>query len=112
IFVERVKVSDEDRARLDELLRLLIDAPPELDSMLRQLVEFDQGHGVAELLVADLASIAKVDANIDHREETLLRMVCGAFGIAPRTLHAREMRAATEVETEELRQLVHALVAR
>lgn len=109
-FVERVQLPDADRPRLQDLLNLLIDAPPKLDELLRQLVMCSEGPRVAELFVEDLARLAHADDYIDHREEALLRMVCGAFGIAPRSLHGIDVRAASDVETEELRQLVHSMV--
>lgn len=109
-FVERVKLPERDRPRLQDLLRLLIDSPPELDAMLRQLIEFDENPRVRELFVGDLARLAHADEYIDHREEALLRMVCGAFGLPPRSLHGDETRAASDAETEELRLLVRSLV--
>jgi tellurite resistance protein len=109
-FVERVQLPEADRPRLEKLLRMLIDAPPELEPMLRQLMLYDEGPRVAELFVSDIARLAHADDYIDHREEALLRMVCGAFGLPPRSLHGHETRAASDAETEELRQLVHSLV--
>jgi tellurite resistance protein len=110
-FVGRVGVPERDRPRLEQLLCVLIDAPPKLETMLRQIIDCNEGKGVAEIFVTDLVAIAKSDDYVDHREETLLRMVCGAFGLPPETLHARAARPVTPDETEQLRSLVHAMVA-
>lgn len=109
-FVER-SAPVHGRARLDALLGELLADTPDLQALLRDIVAQAHGTGLGEALVDDLALIAHADEDVDHREEALLRLVCGAFGIAPRSLHGSEGRAAGDVSAEELQRFVHALVS-
>jgi len=109
-FVEVVQVTPEERVRLQELLRMLVDAPPDVHELLATLIALEEGAAVAEILVNEISSIARVDDYIDHREEALLRLVCGAFGLPPRTLYTGVTRVPTADETAQLRDLVHTLV--
>ncbi|MCW2959845.1 MAG: Tellurite resistance protein TerB [Thermoleophilia bacterium] len=110
-FIDRSTLRDAELERLEELLRMLVAAPPPLEQLLEQLMQSRHRPKVAAQLVADLASVAHADDFVDPREETLLRLVCGALGVAPATLYQGTARAASDAETEQLRALVHSLVS-
>lgn len=80
-FVERVAPSASDRARLDDMLDELFEAPPKLDEVLDDLAGHAEHHHLGQALVMELAHLAGTDDEIDHREEFLLDLVCDAFGL-------------------------------
>lgn len=104
-------VSDAQRRYLEQLLLALVADPPQLDDLLRRLVDRIHDDALARELVDDLVLIARSDGTIDPREEGMLRLVCGALEIDPVSLYEPSERAASDVHATELAQLVRTLLA-
>lgn len=100
---------DELHQRLHSLLRMLIAAPPTLESVIGKIAEQKPRRAVAEQLAKELVRVAGIDGTIDDREEELLRMVCGAMGIRPLTMrrHFSRERPLTPREQARLDALLH-----
>lgn len=109
-FVRTANVSGPERALLSGLLDRLLGAPPSLDAILRSLVERIGDTDLAQLLVGDLVHYARVDDEIDPREEGLLRLVCGALHVEPVSLYGDGERARGDATADELAALVRALL--
>ena len=86
-FIDRSHLDENDTARLDQLLRMLMGAPPEVEQLLEQLAPLRAQRKLATALVGDLERVACSDSRIDEREEALLQVVCTALGVRPRSLH-------------------------
>jgi uncharacterized tellurite resistance protein B-like protein len=110
-LVDDMQLRADEVKRLDQLLRMLLEAPPQITDLLEQLVQQMPSRRVAEAFASDLAHIAYADGHIDEREERLLRLLCGAFGIEPRTLHDASPVALADSEREELRVLLASITA-
>lgn len=108
--VQRCDVSDAQRRYLEQLLLALTANPPELDQLLRSLVDRIDRPDLGRLLVDDLVVIAQMDDRIDPREEGLLRLVCGALEIEPVSLYEPHERAGGDASAAELAALVRSLL--
>lgn len=100
-----------DIERLEQLLRMLLDAPPDLDAAVARIVEGAPSGPVAEALVRELVEVARVDGHVDLREERLLRLLCGALGLEPATLYAVAPRPLDRFELAQLDELLATAVA-
>jgi len=109
-LVAQCDVSNVQRRYLDKLLVSLVDDPPELEQLLRQIVDHIDDPALAQLLVDDLVTIARVDDVIDPREEGLLRLVCGALEIDPVSLYEPHERAGGDASAADLAALVRSLL--
>jgi len=109
-IVATCDVADAQRRYLEQLLLVLIANPPELDSLLRALMDRMDRPELAQLLVDDLVVVAQMDDRIDPREEGLLRLVCGALEIDPVSLYEPHERASTDASSHELAELVRTLL--
>lgn len=109
-LVSRCPVTAHQRRYLDQLLVALVGSPPPLDELLRRLVERIDDPSLARMLVDDLVAIAQVDGRIDPREEGMLRLVCGALGLDPVSLHGPHERAGGDATASELAALVRSLL--
>jgi tellurite resistance protein len=109
-LVNHCHVTAQDRSRLRKMTQRLLAQPPDLDSLLRSIIEHADKPGLAQLLIDDVIAVAHIDDMVDPREEGLLRLVCGALGVDPASLYAPEQRAAADVSAEELAQLVRDLL--
>ena len=103
-FVERHAKSRRDHERLHALLEELAAAPPRMDDVLEELVQYADRRAMGARLVHELSELAGADHAIDHREEFLLDLVCETFGFAPDTFHDEHDDAASA-----LHELVHRL---
>lgn len=103
-------VSHAQRRFLEQLLLALIANPPQLDDLLRRLVDRIDDRSLARELVDDLVVIARSDGHVDPREEGMLRLVCGALELDPVSLYDTHERAASDVHATELAQLVRSLL--
>ncbi len=93
-FVDRHAKSRRDHARLTELLEELAAAPPSMDEVLEELVQYADRRALGARLIHELHELAGADDAIDHREEFLLDLVCETFGFAPVALHDEQDDAA------------------
>ena len=109
-FVEECGTNDIHRESLRLMLALLFTHPPQLDVLLRGLVDRIEDPALASMLVADLTTTAEADGVIDPREEGFIRLVCGALDVDPVSLYAEEDRAASDVSREELVRVVRGLL--
>ncbi|MCW2921141.1 MAG: Tellurite resistance protein TerB [Thermoleophilia bacterium] len=80
-FLDRARLGEEDEARLEQLARAAIAAPPHLDKLIARIGAFVAKPGLATLLVADLARVAAADARADPREVALMEQVCAALNV-------------------------------
>lgn len=101
-------LADEPRSRLQDLLRMLVDAPPTIEDVITRIAAHAPKRAVAEQLARELVKVAGVDGHVDDREEELLRMVCGAMGIKPLTMrrHFSRERPLTPREQARLDELL------
>jgi hypothetical protein len=101
-------MSSDDQDRLQRLLRLLLEAPPRLEDVVRRIARYAPKRAVAEQLARELVHIAGSDGAIDDREEELLRMICGAMNIMPLSMrrHASRERPLTPREQRRLDELL------
>jgi uncharacterized tellurite resistance protein B-like protein len=102
-FVERHAKGRRDRDRLLVLLDELAAAPPRMDDVLEELVQYADRRAMGARLVHELSELAGADHAIDHREEFLLDLVCETFGFAP---------VAFEDEHDDAASALHELVYR
>lgn len=109
-LVARCDVTDAQRRYLDQLLLALIAQPPQLEELLRRLVERIDDPALGQLLVDDLVIIAQSDEHIDPREEGMLRLVCGALELDPVSLYEPHERAASDASAADLARLVRSLL--
>lgn len=109
-LVSRCDVTAHQRRYLDQLLVALVASPPQLDELLRRLVERMDGTALAHELVDDLVAIAQVDGRIDPREEAMLRLVCGALEVDPVSLYEPHERAGGDASAQDLAGLVRSLL--
>ena len=93
----------EHQQRLDQLLRMLIDAPPSLEDVVKRIAGRRPRRHVAEALVKELVHLAHADGSIHHFEEELLRLVCGALGVRPITMRRKYARDVPLTEREQER---------
>lgn len=105
--------SNATRERVNELLKLLLQAPPTEEDALRALLIAPGYKGLTRSLVEDIQSVARADDVVDPREERLLRLLSAVGGGVPLTLHptaaepldpadrALVNRIAAEIEREE-----------
>jgi len=82
-FVDRTARSRRDHERMLAQLDEYAAAPPHMEDVLHELVEFADERAMGARLVDELAAVAGSDHAIDHREEFLLDLVCDTFGLAP-----------------------------
>jgi len=109
-FIAECDVDTHERVLLGGLLQRLINEPPSLEVLLRKLVNTIHDPAVAQLLLVDLATMARVDRRVDPREEGLLRLVCGALHIDPVSLYDDHERAASDATAADLARLVRMLL--
>lgn len=109
-FVSRCDVGEAQRRYLDQLLLALIASPPQLEDLLRSLVDRIDQPELGQMLVDDLVVIAQSDERIDPREEGMLRLVCGALELEPVSLYEPHERAGGDASAAELAQLVRSLL--
>lgn len=109
-LVQRCDVSDAQRRYLQQLLLALTASPPQLESLLRSLVEHIDSPSLARELVDDLVVIAQMDDRIDPREEGMLRLVCGALELDPVSLYEPHERTGGDASAAELAVLVRRLL--
>lgn len=109
-LVARCEVTDAQRQYLDQLLLALIATPPELEDLLRRLVDRIDDRALGQMLVDDLVVIAQSDDVIDPREEGMLRLVCGALELDPVSLYEPHERAAGDASAADLARLVRSLL--
>ena len=104
--------SDEPlaRARLESIRQGVVATPPDLQTLLRSIVDRMDRPELARVLIDDLVMMANSDGHIDPREEGLLRLVCGALEIDPVTLYDPPDQAAAQVSAAELASLVRSLL--
>ncbi len=81
-FIDRASLAPEDLDRLEQLAQAALDRPPELSVLATQLSRFAGRPALARRIADDLALVAAADSRADPREETLLRFVCEALGVA------------------------------
>lgn len=86
-FLDRTRLGTDDQAKLDELARTAVAAPPDLARLTARLERFSGKPALATLLVADLARVAASDARADLREIALLDHVCDALQLDRVTIH-------------------------
>ena len=108
-LVDSWELTPADLESLRRRLRRLLREPPALESLLRRIVLRASGD-LGEVIVGDLYDIAHADGEVDPREENMLRMVCGALRIEPRSLHDPERRARPDVSAEELAEVVRGIL--
>jgi hypothetical protein len=87
----------------------MLDSPPAIEQVIERIAEQSPSRAVAEALVRELVYMGRLDDVIDEREEAMLRLVCGAFGLKPITLHRDEL--GTPLTASERRQLDELLAA-
>ncbi|MCW2924124.1 MAG: Tellurite resistance protein TerB [Thermoleophilia bacterium] len=87
-FIDRAARSDREHRRLYALLDELLAAPPGIEALLVDLERHADARRVGARLAHELAHVAWSDHTVDHREEFLLDLVCGVFGLPPVELHA------------------------
>lgn len=80
-FIDRPSLPHEDLARLEQLTKVAIADPPQLDLLLAELSKVASKPAIARLVVDDLAQVAAADSREDPRETELLATVCGALGV-------------------------------
>jgi hypothetical protein len=102
-FVERHAKSRRDHERLTLLLEELAAAPPRMDDVLEELVQYGDRRAMGARLIHELSELAGADDAIDHREEFLLDLVCETFGFAP---------VSFQGEHDDTADALHELVAR
>jgi tellurite resistance protein len=107
--VDESKLDAESVERLEQLLRMLLDSPPTIEQVIGRIKEQVPQRKVAEELVRELVYVGRLDDVIDDREEDMLRLVCGAFGLQPTTLHRD--RRGEPLSARERRQLDELLAA-
>ena len=103
-------VSDAQRRYLDQLLLALIANPPQLEDLLRRLVDKIEDRELGQMLVDDLVIVAQSDEHIDPREEGMLRLVCGALELDPVSLYEPHERAVGDASAQDLARLVRSLL--
>jgi uncharacterized membrane protein YebE (DUF533 family) len=84
--IDDAALDEENTHRLEQLLRMLLNAPPSLEQLVERITEQAPKRQVAETLVRELVHVAKADDHLDDSEEALLRLVCGALRLEPSTL--------------------------
>ncbi len=94
-FVDRHAKGRRDHERLMALLDELSSAPPRMDDVLEELVQYADRRAMGARLVHELSELAGADHAIDHREEFLLDLVCETFGFAPVDFHDEHDEAAS-----------------
>ena len=109
-LVASCDVSDAQRRYLDQLLLALIANPPQLEELLRRLVDKIEDRELGQMLVDDLVVIAQSDEHIDPREEGMLRLVCGALELDPVSLYEPHERAVGDASAQDLARLVRSLL--
>lgn len=101
-------VDAEHQQRLDQLLRLMLEAPPSVEEVIKRIAGRRPRRLVAEALVKELVHLAHDDGEVHVLEEELLRLVCGALGVKPismRRKYAREV-PLTPREQERLDEIL------
>lgn len=105
--IDDARLDPESTERLEQLLKILLDAPPTLDQVVERIVEQAPKRAVAERLVGELVYVARIDDRLEDEEEELLRLVCGALGIEPGTIHRDRMRRPLDAgERAQLAELL------
>ncbi len=101
-------VDREHQQRLDQLLRLLLDAPPSIEEVVKRIAGRRPRRVVAEALVQELVHLAHDDGQVHVLEEELLRLVCGALGVTPISMRRRYAREVplTPREQERLDEIL------
>lgn len=95
--------------RLEQLLRILLEAPPHIEQVVGRIVEQAPNARVAEQLVQELVQLASVDDRLDEREEALLRLLCGAMQLEPSSLHRGRRAPLDARERAELDALLESV---
>lgn len=101
-------VDHEHQQRLDQLLRLMLEAPPSIEEVVMRIAGRRPRRLVAEALVKELVHLAHDDGEVHVLEEEMLRLVCGALDVAPismRRKYAREV-PLTPREQERLDEIL------
>jgi tellurite resistance protein len=101
-------VDREHQQRLDQLLRLMLEAPPSIEDVVKRIGGRRPSRVVAETLVRELVHLAHDDGEVHVLEEEMLRLVCGALGVKPismRRKYAREV-PLTPREQERLDEIL------
>lgn len=80
-FLDRARLGTDDQAKLDQLVRAAVAAPPDLARLTGRLDRFSSKPALARLLVSDLSRVAAADARAEPREVALLDHVCDALQI-------------------------------
>lgn len=85
--IDESRLDAESTARLEQLLKIMLDSPPSIEQVIERISEQAPRRRIAEALVRELVYVGRLDDVIDDREEELLRLVCGAFRLEPTTMH-------------------------
>lgn len=96
-------VDAEHQRRLDQLLRMLVEAPPSVEDVIRRIAGRRPKRAVAEALVKELVHLAHDDGVVDETEEELLRLVCGALGVRPISMRRKYARDVPLTDREQAR---------
>jgi tellurite resistance protein len=78
-FIDRPSLGRDELARLEELARVSLAAPPQVESLLGELTRFARRPSIARAVVDDLARVAAADLREDPRETRMLESVCDAL---------------------------------
>ncbi len=106
-------IDREHQQRLDQLLRLMLEAPPSIEDVVRRIAGRRPRRVVAEALVKELVHLAHDDGEVHVLEEEMLRLVCGALDVQPismRRTYAREV-PLTPREQERLDEILRSASA-
>ena len=98
----------EHQQRLDQLLRLMLEAPPSVEDVVRRIAGRRPRRVVAETLVRELVHLAHDDGEVHVLEEEMLRLVCGALGVKPISMRRKFAREVplTPREQERLDEIL------
>jgi uncharacterized membrane protein YebE (DUF533 family) len=110
--IDHAQLDEEHTKRLEQLLRMLLDAPPSLEQLVERITERNPKRHVAETLVRELVHVAKADDYLDDSEEALLRLVCGALRLEPSTLSGGRGPSLSARERAQLDGLLAAVTDR
>jgi uncharacterized tellurite resistance protein B-like protein len=80
-FIDRPSLNEDDLAKLEQLARTALAAPPSFDALAAELSKFATRPATARLVVDDLARVAAADQREDPRETRMLDAVCDALSL-------------------------------
>ncbi|MCW2926057.1 MAG: Tellurite resistance protein TerB [Thermoleophilia bacterium] len=104
--IDAARVDEPMRERLDQLLRTLVNAPPRIEQIVGRIAACRPSKPIALALITEMTALARLDGHVDAAEERLLRLVCGALGLPPRTLRRRRPAPLTDRELQMLDDLL------